>query len=133
MFHNKKTTNSVRKSQHITGAKRRTPPAPPPPPLLKMNGSFVRWIILDIPWLWMHFQVNSILQDKTSWATKYIAGHCNQINTEQEIYYIEILNTKLLLSNFYLQVESSADKYTGYHVTFASYNNLSSVGLWLNN
>ena len=123
MLHNKKTTNSVRKSQHITGAKRRTPPAPPPPSPIK-NERFLRQ---------MNHSWYSLALDKTSWATKYIAGHCNQINTEQEIYYIEILNTKLLLSNFYLQVESSADKYTGYHVTFASYNNLSSVGLWLNN
>lgn len=74
-----------------------------------------------------------ITPDKTGWATKYIAGHCNQINIEQEIYYIEILNTKLLLSNFYLQVGSSGDKNNGYYVTFASYNNLSSVDLWLNN
>lgn len=80
----------------------------------------------------MRFQVNSISQDKTGWAIQYIAGHCNEINIEQEIYYIEILNTKLLLSNFYLQVESSADKNTGYYVTFASYNNLPSVDLWLN-
>lgn len=60
---------------------------------------------------------------------QYIAGHCNQINIEQEIYYIEILNTKLLLSNFYLQVKSSADKNTVYYVAFASYNNLSPVDL----
>ena len=130
MFHKEKTTNSVRGS-HITGAKRRIQAAPPPPPL-KMNCLLVRWIILDIPRLCMRFQVNSISQDKTGWAIQYIAGHCNQINIEQEIYYIEILNTKLLLSNFYLQVESSADKNTGYYGTFASYNNLPSVDLWLN-
>lgn len=130
MFQKERTTNSVRGSQHITGAKRRIPPAPPPP--LKINGPLFRWIILDIPRLCMRFQVNSISQDKTGWAIQYIAGHCNQINIEQEIYYIEILNTKLLWSNFYLQVESSADKNTGYYVTFASYNNLPSVDLWLN-
>ena len=38
MFHREKITNSVRGSQHITGAKRRIPPAPPPP--LKMNSPF---------------------------------------------------------------------------------------------
>ena len=134
MFHKEKTTNSVRGSQHITGAAPRIPPAPPPP--LKMNGPSVIWIILDIPWLCMRFQVNSISQDKTGWAIQYIAGHCNQINIEQEIYYKEILNTKLLLSNFYLQVESSADKIYRLSCNLCiliMINYLSSVDLWLNN